>query len=186
MFKATPERITALSTAIIAVTSVLAFGLAYEQLRQNHEDSQVSRLLDLDRQYASEPMISYRKAYAEKRLRGVTDPDEEYELLNFFETIGDLTKSGYLNGDDVYNDFSDDVFYLYADTRNTIEQTQKDDPPSYVNFVALVQTLDAIETKNHGTEAHPSQTDLRTYWQSEEVIVPGTPAGAHPRPTTAQ
>lgn len=182
MFKwATAERITATCTVVITVTGLAAFILAYRQLHQDHEESQVAHVLDLDKQYATDPMISYRKAYADKRLRGVVDPDEEFELLDFFEGVGQLTRRGYLDLDDVYNYFSEDIFYIYADTRDEIDQTQKDDPPEYENLLWLVQRLEPIEAEKHGTQLHPSKDDLRSYWQGEELIIPGSPAGLRRR-----
>lgn len=186
MFKwCTAERVTAVCTVLITLTGVCAFVLAYRQLHQDHEESQVSRLLDLDRQYNNEPMITYRKGYADKRLRGIEDPDEEFELLNFFEGVGRLTDRNYLDVNDVYNYFSEDVFFLYADTRDTIEQDQKADPPEYSNFVLLVSKLQPIEEQNHGTDLHPSKDDLHYFWLGEQALVPGAPGGVHRHPAKA-
>jgi len=85
---------------------VLAFVLASKQLRQDREEAQVERLLNLVRQFDEEPMVSYRKSYAQKRLQGVTDPSEEYRILEFFETLGLLVDHQSLDEGDVWEDFS--------------------------------------------------------------------------------
>src|SRR5260370_41744860 len=124
--KFTAERLTAIFTAIIAVTGVAALVYAHLQLREAHEEAQIQHLLAFDQQYRQEPMISYRRAYATKRLAGIEDPPEEGRLLDFFETIGLLVNRGYLNDTDVWETFGNEIMPVYADSREIIEQDQKD------------------------------------------------------------
>src|SRR5258708_30494507 len=148
--KLTAERLTAFFTAIIAITGVVALAYAHWQLRENHEEAQIQHLLAFDQQYRQEPMISYRKGYATKRLAGVQDPPEETRLLDFFETIGLLVNHGYLSDTDVWETFANEITPLYADSREMIEQDQKEDPTEYTNFVSLAQRMESIEQAHHG------------------------------------
>src|SRR5215469_10641363 len=100
------EWITAICTLVMALTAILALGYAHLQLKQGHEEAQVERLLNQVHQYGEQPMVLYRKAYADQRLKGVEDPPEQYQILDFFETIGLLVDRGYLDETDVWENFS--------------------------------------------------------------------------------
>jgi hypothetical protein len=167
--------VTPVCTAIIACTGVLALAYAHWQLKEAHEEAQVQHLLALEQQYEKEPMVTYRKLYAQKRLAGVEDPPERDELLGFFENVGLLVKRGYLRDSDVWELFSTEIFPLYADSRDEIEQDRKDDPPEYSNLTELVNRLEAIETSEKGTLAKPSKDDLKDYWKNDADIGAGAP-----------
>jgi hypothetical protein len=71
----------------------------------------------------------------------VTDPDEEYRLLDFFEGVGLLVNRGYLNDKDVWEEFGYWVFPLYVDSRDMLDQEQKDDPTEYTKSRSTVLSL---------------------------------------------
>ena len=166
--------ITAVCTLLIACTGIVALAYAHWQLKQDHDEAQVERLLGFVRQYDQEPLVSYRKLYAEKRLANVTDPDSEYQLLDFFETVGDLTDKGYLDVSDVWENFAGDVEPLYSDTRDMIEQQRN--PTFYNHFVGLAQRMQAMEKSNGADPTPYSKEELRGYWQDESEIIAGAPA----------
>ena len=180
--KFTAERLTATFTAIIAFTGVWALIYAHLQLREAHEEAQIQHLLTFDQQYRQEPMISYRRGYATKRLAGVEEPPEQSNLLDFFETIGLLVNHGYLSATDVWETFGSEIMPLYADTRDMIEQDQKDDPAEYTNFVSLAGRVESIEEDHHGGLAKPSREDLKEFWKAETAIGVDTPTARHKRP----
>jgi hypothetical protein len=164
-------RWTAIFIGGICVVGLLGVLVTRAQLQEDRRDEQVSHLLQLDQRYASQPMIFYRKDYAVKRLRNQEDPDEEYQLIGFFESVGKLVQSGYLNGDDVYSDFSDDVFPLYADSRDTIEREHRAEPANYASFVSLVQTLKGISGKSGATDAALSKDAFKAHWEAEDKLL---------------
>ncbi|SRR5713226_8669750 len=183
------DRLTAFFTAIIAVTGVVALAYAHWQLREAHEEAQIQHLLAFDQQYRQEPMISYRKTYATKRLAGVEDPPQETMLLDFFETIGLLVNHGYLKDADVWETFGTEIMPLYADARDMIEQDQKADPTEYSNFVSLARRVESIEQEHHGALVKPSKEDIKEFWQDETTISPNAPTPRHkrrPAPASAQ
>jgi|SRR5450759_3401278 hypothetical protein len=71
--KLDPNFFTALFTFILAVTGICALVFARQQLKQNREEAQVQHLLTLSAQYEQEPMVTYRKVCAQKRLAGSSD-----------------------------------------------------------------------------------------------------------------
>ena len=173
---ARPEWWVAIFTGLLALIAVFALWFARAQIKEAHEGAQVQHLLDLDQRYNQEPMVTYRKQYAQKRLKG-GDPFPEIEkLLDFYEMVALLVNHDYLNENDVWEAFTIDIFPLYADARETIEQDRKDDPTEYSNLVALVQRLESIDISRHGTAYKPSKDDLTDYWKDEAIIGVGTPS----------
>jgi hypothetical protein len=183
--KLTDERLTAIFTAIIAITGVVALAYAHWQLSESHEESQIQHLMSLDQQYRNEPMVSYRKNYAKKRLAGIADPPEETLLLDFFETIGLLVNRGYLNDTDVWETFATEIVPLRADVRDMIEQDRKDDPTEYSNFMVLADRMEVIEQEHHGSLVKPSKEDIKGFWQDELNIDVNTPIVRRKRPSVS-
>jgi len=181
--KPTSEWLTALFTAIIAITGVVALAYAHWQLRESHEESQIQHLMSLDQQYRQEPMVSHRKNCAKKRLAGIEEPPEETSLLDFFETIGLLVNHGYLNATDVWETFGVEIIPLRADARDMIDQDRKDDPTEYSNFVSLADRMESIEQAHHGPLVKPSKEDIKGFWEDELTIDVNTPIVRHKRPT---
>jgi hypothetical protein len=172
---ARPDWWTAIFTGLLATVTAGALWYAHQQISASHEEAQVQHLLELDQRYSQEPMITYRKLYAQKRLKGDEASPERDKLLDFFETVAVLMNRGYLNETDVWETFGKDVFPLFADARDTIELDREDDPLGYSNLVSLVGRLELIEIARHGTEYKPSKDDITGYWKDEAAIGPGIP-----------
>jgi|SRR6516164_4579251 hypothetical protein len=120
-----PDWLTGVFTTIIAFISVAALIYAHLQLKEAHEESQVQHLLSLQQQYEQEPMVTYRKLYATKRLAGVEDPPERYRMLDFFETVALLVKRGYLRDSEVWETFGNEIFPLYAVAETKLKKREK-------------------------------------------------------------
>jgi hypothetical protein len=169
------EWITAICTLLMACTAIVALFYAYRQLKQDHEEAQVERLLNEIHQYDQEPMVTYRKAYGEQRLKGVVEPPAQYHILDFFETIGLLVDHGYLDETDVWENFGYSIFPLYADTRDTIDEAQKENPTYYNHFISLIARMRAVEKAQHGDTGPVTKEDIKEYWQDEAGLVSGAP-----------
>jgi hypothetical protein len=170
------EAWTAVFTGILAVTGVWALVYARRQLSQGREADKIKHLLRFVEQFDNVPLAAARKSLAEKRLRGVEDPPEAENILNFFETIGLLVKRDYLDPHDVWSAFSYWMFCMFADWRESIEQEQKEDPTYYSDFTSLIERLKAIEKAEHGLSDRPSKEDLKEFWQYELELTAGLPA----------
>ena len=175
MSKFTPEWLTAAFTLVMAVTGIWALVYASSQLRQAREEAQLQRLLDLDKEYRSEPMITYRRVAAQKRLAGQDEPNEEDEMLDFFETVALFANRGQLKDIDVWEAFGSYIFPLYADARDDIEQDQKQHPADYTNLVTLMPRLETIEQAHGSVDAKPSKEDVHDYWETESQLEAGPP-----------
>ncbi len=181
-----PEFWTAIFTGALALFTFVALVVGYRQLKEFQAEGQVQHLLALDQKFDQEPMLTYRRGLAEKRLKNEEDPDELYPLLDFFETVGLLVNRGYLDESDVWNTFSYSVFILNADAGQIIEQHQREDRTTYEEFSSLVERLQRIETEKHGTSAHPSKDEITDYWKQELSAGKSIPIRPHPRKKTGK
>jgi len=170
---------TAGATVVIAVTGLVALIYAGRQLGQARENERVKHLVEFNREFDSEPMVKWRRIVAEKRLKGITFPDEALRLLDFFETIGLLVRRGYLDESDVWSTFSYWMFNIYADFRNDIEQIQREDENYYSDSCELLKRLHEIEKEMGSADDRPSQEEIREFWDGEANIVPGSPIKKH-------
>jgi uncharacterized protein YktA (UPF0223 family) len=129
-------------------------------------------------------MVDFRKSLADKRLDAKhkillpLDPDnvpyEMSDVLDFFEHIGLLEKRGYLDKNDVWDEFSDFMFPLYADARPYIDSEQKKDRAEYANFTQLMKEMEQIEAEKEGGTVKPqSQEDIRDFYIGEAEDQPG-------------
>ena len=105
------------------------------------------------------------------------------DMLGFFEHVSLLEKRGYLDKYDVWDEFSNSMFPIYADARSFIESQQKDDKEAYADFTGLMNEMEQIEAeKNGGATSHPSQDDIRDFYVVEAEDQPGAlPFHAHVR-----
>lgn len=171
----------AVFTGILAVIAAAALWIANSQLKESHEEAQIQHLLTLTQQFEQDPMATYRRQLAEKRLRNEKDPEELYNVLNFFDTVGLLVDRGYLNESDVWDTFSYWVFNVNSDARDIIEQEQRADPNAYSRFTSLVGRLQRIEVQHHGTGARPTKDEVMDFYRSELTTGIGKPLGRRVR-----
>ena len=116
-----------LFSGIVAITAVGALMFARvqikdnrqaleRQLEQSHKEDQIEHLLAMVHEFDQDPMATYRRDLAKKRLAGKPDdPYEIYRELDFFETVDVLVDHGYLNDKDVWDQFRWWIFNLNAD-----------------------------------------------------------------------
>jgi hypothetical protein len=166
---------TALFTGAIAATGAWALIYAKRQLKQAHEAEMVHHLVRFIEQFESEPIVTYRRVTAEKRVKGTHYPVEAQNILNFFETIGLLVRRQYLDLEDVWSSFGYWMFNVHADLRDDIEQEQRDDASYYRDFCDLIERLREVEQEHGGSDDRPSRDEVLEFWRDEAKIGPGAP-----------
>ena len=168
-----------ISTALIALTGIVALIYTHFQLRHSRQQSRLQHLLTFLHDFEHDPMAGYRKSVAEERLRGAQEPTVIWSIVDFFETIGMLVRRGYLDEYDVWHSFAFWIFNVYADVRDAIEQETKNDPTYYGDFRDLVERIRKVEQREGGKEDRPSKEDVLEFWKEESQIVAGTPTKKH-------
>jgi hypothetical protein len=180
-----PEWWAAAFTGTLALTAIFALWYARDQVRvtrqeaerqiaESRKEDQIQHLLAMVSEFDKDPMSTYRRELAKKRLKGnPDDPFEMYRELDFFETVDLLVDRGYLNDDDVWNQFRWWVFNLNADeaVQEGLAFERKRDPNEYEGFESLVQRLLLIDKKHNGKDAHPTQQDVMKFYYEESQIV---------------
>jgi uncharacterized protein YktA (UPF0223 family) len=185
------EKLSALASAVTAFSTFLLFAagagaliFANRQIQESREQSKIQHLVEVVQQFDQSPMVDFRKSLADKRLDAKhkillpLDPDnvpyEMSDVLDFFEHIGLLEKRGYLDKNDVWDEFSDFMFPLYADARPYIDSEQKKDRAEYANFTQLMKEMEQIEAEKEGGTVKPqSQEDIRDFYIGEAEDQPG-------------
>jgi hypothetical protein len=179
------EKLTALASAVTAFSTFLLFVagagalfFANRQIQESREQAKIQHLDELVQLYDQPPMVDFRKSLADKRLDAKhkillpLDPDnapyEMSDVLGFFEHMSLLEQRGYLDKYDIWDEFSDLMFPIYADARPYIDSQQKQDKEEYAGFTRLMKEMSQIETEKEGGTVKPqSQEDIRDFYISE-------------------
>jgi hypothetical protein len=161
------EAFTTVATCMVALTGVAALGYAWRELGQSHKQDQVKHLLEFDRRYSEEPLIGYRCALAEKRLKGEHEPDELYLILDFFDTVGLLVTKKCLDEVDVWSTFGYPVIIIFSDFQDVLRDFLRDDPTNYCEFTSLAKRMKKVERLKEGTSESPSPDEITDYWEDE-------------------
>src|SRR5258708_4882207 len=124
-----PDWWTAIFSGILALTAVGALWYARDQIKETREESevqikearqqaQVQHLETLVHEFDQEPMATYRRGLAQKRLKGEEEePTGIYTEVDFFLTVGAVVYPWYLYEKDGLNAFCPCVLRLHADAR---------------------------------------------------------------------
>src|SRR5260370_23370715 len=131
------DRITAISTVVLALTGAAALIFAWLQIQEFRNAAQVQHIDELVHRWDYE-MVDARRALALKRLDpkqqtllalNMDDPPKEMDaILNFYEHMDVMIDRGYVDKDDVWREFSDGMFPFYTDAHPYIDKSQKEDP----------------------------------------------------------
>jgi hypothetical protein len=187
-----PEIWTAIFTGVLAFVTGFALIYAHGQITEMREGSRrqiseardearIQHLVTFVNQFDQEPLASYRKTLALKRLRNESDPPELYRVLDFFETIATLTQRGYLNETDVWKEFGYWILHLDADpeVKEDLDWESKNRPNEYPGFIQLLGSLRSIDLQHNGKGADFSLQEVKEFYAEESQIVAGAPAPKH-------
>lgn len=173
-----PDFWTAVFTGILALSTLGALWYAHDQIGESRHQAQIEHLLVLVHEFDQEPMATYRRGLAQKRLDGTdADPLELYRVLDFFETVGLLVDRGYLHDEDVWYQFGYWILNINADAdmRANINYEEKRNPNEYATYLSLVKRLQEIDAAHGGYLSHVSRDDVMNFYREELKIVGGLP-----------
>jgi hypothetical protein len=172
------EKMTAVGTVVLALTGFTALIVGWLQIRELREEAKVVHFVEFIHDYDAPARIANRKALALKRidksqvrlhqLDAANPPEELVDELNFCEDLGLLTRRGYLDRHDVWNDFGYWLFVIYTDARPYLDVEQKGDPAEFRECTNLVESLRPIELRESGgADEHPSENDIYSAYLDE-------------------
>ena len=151
----------------IAVT----IGIASWQIRTAKFVSGVDVLLRMEDEFQGEKMLIERKSAASVLLKKPNStPEDMDDLLDFFESLGLLTRRGALDKEMVWNNFFYWAHRYWIAAEDYIAEKQKKDPTEWENFTKLEKDLIKIE-KKHGSTYNLKLTknspDIKTFLEEE-------------------
>jgi hypothetical protein len=193
--KANPwERILAISTAVGALGSLIAILIAVvlanvqikegragaeAQLKETRDEAKVQHLVDEAVRFNQPPLALSRVALAKKRVDEKTrtvlpldaenPPTEMWDVLNECDQVGILTRRGYLDIQDVYDELGYWLLNFYADAEPAVLADRKEYPTSERDCTWLIEQLKPLEIKyDDGRNLRLTKEDL--YWFYEEEL----------------
>ena len=193
--KANPwERVLAISTALGAVGALLAIlvtvylangqikegrATAEAQLKETRDEAKVQHLVDEGVRFDQPPLALSRVELAKQRidekhkvllpLDAANPPAEMWDVLNECNRVGFLTRRGYLDTEDVFNELGYWLLNFYADAEPAMLADRKEYPNSESDCTWLVEQMRPLETKyDAGRNLRLSKEDL--YWFYEEEL----------------
>jgi hypothetical protein len=191
------EKITAISTLVLAIVGLLTLPFAWWQIREfrnaarmQHDDeldaAQVQHIDELAHRWDVE-MVGIRKALALKRLDAnrqallpldtENPPDEMDDVLNFYENMDVMVDHGMMGKYDVWREFSEAMFPFYADARPYVERSRKDNRSLFGGFIDLMENMSEQEKDyNEGRSDHPSMAEVLDFYQGEANLRLGASA----------
>jgi hypothetical protein len=186
------ERLTAIGSIILAFVSMVALAVAWRQVHEMREEARIQHLTALVDKWDSPEWYAIRKSLAQQRvdekqerlrpLDVANAPVEFYDELGFCEDIGLLTERGYLDLHDVWNEFGDWLFILYADARPLLDSEQRTSPAEFRECTNLVESIRSIEVKEDASsDDHPSEKDIYESYLGDLDSQSGQPANRGPR-----
>ena len=193
--KANPwERILAISTAVAALGSLAAVLIAVilanvqikearasaeAQLKETRDEAKVQHLVDEVVRFDQAPLALSRVALARQRLDEAhktlrpldaqNPPAEMWDVLNECNRVGLLTRRGYLDTEDVFNELGYWLLNFYADAEPAVLADRKEYPYSESECTWLIEQMKPLEMKyDAGRNLRLSKEDL--YWFYEEEL----------------
>jgi hypothetical protein len=154
-----------------------------KQLADARDAAKIQHLVDEETRFDSPSLLKSRKGLAAKRMDTVHEtlrhldvdnpPPEMWDLVNYCEHVGFLTRRGYLDVHDVWSELGYWLQNVYADARPVIDASRKVSPASMTECSWLIEAMSPIEAREDaGVEDHPSQDHLYSFYDSEREAEP--------------
>lgn len=177
-----------IGTWALVVIGAAALWYARGQIMESHDQARIQHLNELVQQFDESPrMIEARRNLARSRIdeqheslrpmRPDDPPDDIYTLLNFFEHMGLLERRGYLDKQDVWDEFGFYLFAFNADAQPVIAEDQKTEGAAvWENFTHMMSALQEVDTqRNREYESHTAQADVYDLYDGERTAQSGQP-----------
>ena len=188
------ERVLAISTAVGALGSLVAILIAVvlanvqikegrasaeAQLKETRDEAKVQHLVDETVRFDQPPLALSRVALAKRRvdeknktvlpLDAENPPTEMWDVLNECDQLGLLTRRGYLDLQDVYEELGYYLLNFYADAEPAVLADRKEYPNSESQCTWLIEQMKPLEMKlDGGRNLRLTKEDL--YWFYEEEL----------------
>jgi hypothetical protein len=175
--------LTAVAALLTAVAAWLigATGIAVNvtNARAERRSNSANMLVDFIRRFESKEFVGFRAELAKKFQRGaITEfENDDWEVANFFHTIGSWTHLKILDPQLVYKEFCHDAVRWWSLIAKTGQiqkfRSETKDATYYREFEWLHGEMIRIDAKERKLRLHdviPSELDLRDYVDGEAAL----------------
>jgi hypothetical protein len=175
------EKVTALSTLIVALSTATALVVAWFQLSDQLRQSRTEKILVLTEKFEENSMKEMRKQLACNRLNSQMTPLTEENIpaelssqLEFLDTVGLLLERNAIQKDDVWFMFADWIENYAADARIAMDAKRKKNPADSwdTHFWRMERTMRKLNP-SHGEPDFISPEDLKHFYQEECGVATG-------------
>jgi hypothetical protein len=177
------EALTAVGTIALAGIALGSLLYAKEQLGDFRRESRIAHLIELVKQFESEPMAGHRRTLGAKRAPGGklvsldlnSPPPELHDVMNFFEHMGYLLEGKYLEIEDVSVEFHYWILHVWGDAKKLIKSEQAENPIYYEFFEKMVNRLLDYDRPRTGVLPLPSDAEIEDFYAKESHLLIGSP-----------
>jgi hypothetical protein len=177
------DAVTALATVALALLGFVTILYARQQLEAFKRESRAQRLIDLVDQFERDPMASHRRNLALGRtsqgvlqpLDRINPPPDLYDVMNFFEHMGYLLESRYVEIEDISVEFHYWILNVWSDAQGLIKDEQAENPIYYEHFEKMVKALLDYDRDITGKLQMPTVLEVEDFYLWEAHLKPGSP-----------
>ena len=162
--------VIAVATAAAALVAIIAL---WHQISRSRYTLQIDLLLKREELFEGKWMRALRRKAAESLLKRNAEDKNRDEVLEFFETLGYLTRRKALDKEAVWIVFFYWLHrYMYA-AKDYVKADQKEDPTTWDNAVWLHSCLEAMEKRKRQcshAQIALSEDDLGEFLKEESQL----------------
>ena len=182
-----PEAWTALATWVLVVGTLAA---VWYQVRIQRRLHSVDVVINFSRRFDSMAMKGSRQNVAKWLLEGPPEATEASQmLLNFFDEVGYLTKSGVLDAEAVWFEFCWPVTHYYHALEGHVASLRREDQDHTLHdeFDWLHRRLCTIDCKKRGMSKEwvPGKRQLQDFLHAESQLGQTGGSATPPPPAAA-
>jgi hypothetical protein len=167
---------TAIATLLLVLTGAGALIFAWVQINSERAYRRVDNLERELEKFDSGRYASARKALAKNRLAdreryqpmsSDTAPGAAYEILNFFEHLALLAKSGHLEVRAIWHTFGWWILMMNFDLNPLVREERKYNKSVLKDFEWLVNEVSLVEQKEEGKPLEVTPDSLFDFYDEE-------------------
>jgi hypothetical protein len=170
----------ALGAAVAGVFIALRVGIG--QMNATRAISAVDHALRLATAWNSSDYLRKRRRLAEKLIKDRRDLSfpEAWQVAEFLESVGRLTKLGVVNNELIWANFSYSVLHYYPIFRPSIEEARTQNPLYWECFEYLYREIGQHESELGGTDHQATDADLDDFLDGELRLIAMEPDNRDP------
>lgn len=160
----------AAAVIVSSCSALISLAALLWNLRWSHLTTSVNLVLDLDDRFNNK-LKPARTVASAKLLQGDSESDELDAVLDFFDTVGYLTKVKVVDEDFIWETFQYWIVGYYLNAKSYIDEQRGLDSTHGENLVALYEVVQKRELKHRpGKDVNWNAADLKEFLDGESSL----------------